>query len=411
MYFLTEEGKKYLKSKLPELRLVELCKGNKHTVGELKQKMKDFSIGIQWAKKNGWIKIVNNFIIVENIPETIPEMYALDQVDKNIKIDEKMIKLLESRNLIKKASEKKEITGEILNLTSDIIKNKLWEGKKFKKYNTEAPGKKIYPGKIHPYNRFLRKIRERLVDQGFIEIKGNAIELEFWNFDALYQPQNHPSREWTDTYSMKTPIKGKLPSSKIVNNVKAAHENGWKTKSTGWQYKWSHNKASKLMPVAHDTFLSPKVLASKELKIPGKYFQIVRCYRPDVIDATHGVEFNQMGGMVIEKNLTFRDLLGLLEEFAELAGVKKIKFFPDYYPFTEPSVQISGKHPEMGWIEFAGAGIFRPELTEPLGIKDPVIAWGFGIDRLAMYKLGVKDIRNIFTQNLKLLREWKNADN
>ena len=343
MYKLTEEGKKYLKNGLPETRLLKKTKDNKHTVGEMQQRMEDFSVAIQWAKKNKWIKIVNNFIIVDNMPSIIPEEDALNKINQGIKVNEEMIKKLESRNLIEKPSKKKIIEGDIINLTPEIIKNRLWKDKNFKKYNTESPGKKIYPGRTHPYNEFLRKVREKLVDQGFIEMTGNAIELEFWNFDALFQPQNHPSREWTDTYSMKNPKKGKLPSSKIVDNVKAAHENGWKTKSTGWQYKWSHDKASNLMPVAHDTVLSPKILSLKDLKIPGKYFQIVRCYRPDVIDATHGVEFNQMGGLVIDKNLTFRDLLGLLEEFAELAGVEKIKFFPDYYPFTEPSVQIFRK--------------------------------------------------------------------
>jgi len=144
------------------------------------------------------------------------------------------------------------------------------------------------------------------------------------------------------------------------------------------------------------------------VEIPGKYFTIRRCFRPDVIDATHGVEFNQTEGIVIDQTLTFKNLLGILKQFAvEIAGAEKIRFYSDYYPFTEPSVQLSAKHPEMGWIEFAGAGIFRPELTLPLGVEEPVIAWGIGIDRLAMFKLGIKDIRNLFTKNLEWLRKTK----
>ena len=88
----------------------------------------------------------------------------------------------------------------------------------------------------------------------------------------------------------------------------------------------------------------------------------------------------------------------------EIAGAERVKFFTDYYPFTEPSAQMSARHPDMGWIEFAGAGIFREELTKPLGIDAPVIAWGLGIDRLAMFKLGIKDIRNLFSQDLEWLR-------
>ena len=112
--------------------------------------------------------------------------------------------------------------------------------------------------------------------------------------------------------------------------------------------------------------------------------------------------------LVLDESLTFRSLLGVLEIFArEVAGASEIKFFPDYYPFTEPSVQLSAKHPKLGWVEFGGAGVFREELTKPLGVSVPVIAWGLGIDRLAMFKLGVHDIRYLFSDDLKWLREVK----
>ena len=187
--------------------------------------------------------------------------------------------------------------------------------------------------------------------------------------------------------------------------MKAAHENGWTTGSSGWGYKWDPDKAAKLMPRAHGTCLSARCLAHN-VEIPGKYFSIARCFRPDIIDATHLLEFNQVEGIVIDPDLTFRDLLGILKMFAiEFADAEKIKFYGDYYPFTEPSVQLSAKHPKLGWIEFGGAGIFREELTKPLGVDVPVIAWGLGIDRLAMFKLGIKDIRYLFAQNLKWLRE------
>ncbi|MFH1105738.1 MAG: phenylalanine--tRNA ligase subunit alpha, partial [Candidatus Aenigmatarchaeota archaeon] len=143
-----------------------------------------------------------------------------------------------------------------------------------------------------------------------------------------------------------------------------------------------------------------------------KYFQIVRCYRPDVIDATHGVEFNQMGGFVIGKDLSFENLLGLLKQFVhELIGPYEVKFTTGYFPFTEPSCEISVKHPKLGWIESAGAGMFREELTKPFGVDVPVIAWGFGIDRLGMFKLGINDIREVFSRNLEWLRSAKDSQN
>jgi phenylalanyl-tRNA synthetase alpha chain len=395
---------------LPEKRLIELLKCGRTTLQDAQNQIEELAIALQWAKKNGWVSVTRNEILLIKEPESFPYQESLEKLSRGEPLDKDALSILLSRKLVEEDSKgkKKELIGkEVTSLTEDLIKTGLWREVKFRSYNVEVPGKVIYPGKRQPYNAFLNYVRQRLIELGFIEIIGSAIELEFWNFDALFQAQNHPARDWTQTYSLKYPKYGALHHNRIVRRVKASHENGWKTGSTGWQYKWDAKKASKLMPIAHDTALSPKTLSSKELHIPGKYFQIVRCYRPDVIDATHGVEFNQMGGFIVDKDLTFRDLLGLLRQFAELIGAEKTKFYSDYYPFTEPSCQISAKHPEMGWIEIAGAGIFRPELTEPLGVKEPVIAWGFGIDRLAMYALGINDIRNLFNQHLDWLRDHK----
>jgi len=292
-------------------------------------------------------------------------------------------------------------------LTPEMLKTGSWKNKEFRAYDINVKVPKVYGGKRHPYSEFVENVRQKVVEMGFKEMWGPIIELEFYNFDALFQPQNHPARTWSATYRIKEPRYGRLPARKIVEAVRAAHENGGNTGSMGWQYKWSEKIASQLMPRAHDTAISPRYLV-QDIEIPGKYFSLVRCFRPDVIDATHAVEFNQLGGFVIGKKLNFRHLLGLLKGFViEMTGAKEIKFFPDYFPFTEPSVQISAKHPEFGWMELAGAGIFRPELSEPLGIKEPVIAWGFGIDRLAMLRLGVSDIRDLFSQDLGFLRRSK----
>ena len=195
-----------------------------------------------------------------------------------------------------------------------------------------------------------------------------------------------------------------LPDKKKVKAVKEAHEFGGVSASTGWQYSWSEEIAAQLMPSAHATAHSARQLV-QGIEIPGKYFAIARCYRPDVLDATHLVEFNQMDGFVVGEDLNFRHLLGMLKHFAkEVAGAEKVRFYPDYYPFTEPSVQLSAKHPDLGWIEFAGAGLFRPEMMENLGVKETAIAWGMGIDRLAMFKLGIKDIRHLFSEDLGYLR-------
>ncbi len=409
-FVLTEEGRKYLENGLPEKVLVEALRSGSLRFDEAKQKIDNFSIALQWAKKKGLIEVEGDELRLSGEPATMPEEEALKKVDNDGDVDTRILEILIQRKLVKKvvSGEVDKLVGkEVTNLTPQLLKTGLWRKVKFKPFNVEAVGKNIYPGKRQPYNQFLMQVRQKLVELGFKEMTGPTVETEFWNFDALFQPQNHPARDWTQTYNLKYPKYGKLPSNKIVSNVKASHENGWTTGSSGWGYKWDAKKASRLMPRAHDTAISPRYL-SKGVEIPGKYFNIVRCYRPDVIDVTHGVEFNQTGGFVIAEDLTFKHLLGLLKQFAyEIAGAKKVKFYSDYYPFTEPSCQISIKHPELGWIEAAGAGMFRTELTEPLGIREPVIAWGFGIDRLAMHALNITDIRYLFSRNLKWLRQQR----
>lgn len=402
MYELTEEGNKYLEEGLPELNLLKEAEKNKD-IKKLKENVENFNIALQWAKKNGWIRIDKGEIIVEKKSSK----YDLQESLKNHgKASKENLEMLLKRGLIRKIredveKEAKKFVGKIVtNIHPSLLKTGLWRDVKLKKYNIKAKGKKIHPGKIQPYQKFILQVRKKLVELGFKEMTGPIIETEFWNFDALFQPQNHPARDWTDTYSLKNPVYGKLPNKKIVEAVKKSHENSWK-------YEWCEKKASKLTPRAHDTAISPRYLA-RGVEIPGKYFNLVRCFRPDVIDATHGVEFNQLGGFVIGEEMSLKHLLGLLKMFAtELGGAEEVKFLPDYYPFTEPSVQISIKHKKLGWIELAGAGIFRRELTEPLGVKVPVIAWGVGIDRLAMCALGIKDIREMFSQNLSWLRNFK----
>jgi len=408
MYNLTEEGKRYAAEGLPEKRLLA-CLDKPKRIAELKA-MKDFNIALQWAKKNSWIEVKSGMVFLKKRPGKIPEQEALKAVSRGAVVGKGMLNILIKRRLVEIEREdfrkkaEKQLSKGMSVLTPELIKTGLWKKAKFRPYNVSAAGSRVYPGKRHPYNAFLSAVRRRLVELGFREMSGPSIETEFWNFDALFQAQGHPARDWTQTYSLKCPKHGTLPSKKMVSQVKAAHENGGGTGSTGWGYRWNPEKAANLMPRAHGTALSARALACSP-EIPGKYFALTRCFRPDVIDATHGVEFNHCEGIVIDESLNFKHLLGILKMFAEeFAGAEKVKFLPDYYPFTESSVQLSAKHPKLGWIELGGAGIFREELTLPLGVKEPVIAWGLGIDRLAMFRLGVNDIRELFSRNLSWLR-------
>jgi phenylalanyl-tRNA synthetase alpha chain len=297
-------------------------------------------------------------------------------------------------------------TPELTQLSQELIVSGKWKRVKLQKYNIEAPVARTWPGKKHPYLQFLEEVRDKLVTLGFKEMVGTAVETSFFNFDALYTPQDHPAREASGIYFVKSPKEGSINApKKILANVRETHENGWKTGSTGWKYKYSLNEAKRLILRGHGTCLSARTLLSKDLQVPSRYFSIVRCYRPEIVDKTHLTEFNQVEGIIIDKDLTLRDLLGVLGKFAtEMAGADKVKFRPDYFPFTEPSVELAAYRKGYGWIEFGGSGIFRPEVTMPLGIKEPVIAWGLGIDRLFMMRARIEEIRYIFTQDLDWIR-------
>ena len=415
-FSLTENGEKALSKGMPENVFLEgLTRlGGKATFDELMKETQlsreEFTAALGINKKKAFIVISQGEIQETGVAKE-QETFSFQNLLQDV-VDEKELDTEKASELLKRGLiEKKSSSERKLNLTINGLEaKKILSTQRIERvYDVEAPVPKIFAGKKAPYIQFLTHIRSQLVSLGFNEMSAPLVVPEFYNFDVLFQPQNHPARTWTDSYQLKQPSKGTLPDKKIVEAVKAAHENGGKSKSTGWGYKWSEDIASRLVPAMHGTAHSAKQLVSG-VKIPNKYFAIARCFRPDVLDATHLLEFNQMEGFIVGEDLNFKHLLGMLKDFAiEVAGAEKVKFFPDYYPFTEPSVQLSAKHPEMGWIEFAGAGMFRPEMLENLGIKGEAIAWGMGIDRLAMFKLGIKDIRYLFAEDLGYLRNAKGA--
>ncbi len=412
-YTLTDEGEGYLIMKPPEVRLAELLSKQKYktmSIKEARPHADEFSIALLWAKKNGWVTVEGDRLrLISEYDDTITE--KLRAIKHNLEIDPKSLELLISRRLVSEhrmtleKQAQKLVGKEITTLSKELIATGRWREVKLKPYNVEAASKVIYPGKKHHYTAFLDWVKCKMVALGFEEMRGPVIETEFWNMDALYMPQFHSARDIHGVYQLKDPKYADNMDPAIVNAVKDAHEKGV-AGSKGWGYAYDTNHAHRLILRSHDTSISSRTLASNDLKIPGKYFQLVRCFRPDVIDASHLPDFNQLGGFVIEEGMNFRHLVGLLRLFArEFAGTEKIKLVPSYFPFTEPSVEMLAYHGERGWMEIAGAGVFRPEMLKPLGVDVPVIAWGIGVDRLAMIKMGMGDIRDMLSQNIDFIRK------
>jgi phenylalanyl-tRNA synthetase alpha chain len=301
------------------------------------------------------------------------------------------------------------IHEEISQLTPELLKDGNWRTKRFRKYTISLRAPRIAPGKRHPYREFLDTVKTKLVSMGFQEMRGALVETEFWNMDALFMPQFHPARDIHDVYFVKEPTHASSIAEPYLSQVAQAHQSGGETGSTGWNYPFNAERARRLVLRSQGTAVSAHTLAAQPA-VPGKYFSIARCFRYDQVDATHATDFFQVEGIVLGEDINFRTLLGLLNLFArEVAQAKEVKFLPAYFPFTEPSVELHVRHPRLGWMELGGAGLFRPEVTLPLGVTVPVIAWGLGLDRMAMVALGIHDIRELFTDNLDLIRSTRGA--
>lgn len=316
----------------------------------------------------------------------------------------------EGGKVLENLSKENLFTNEITQLTPELLKDGSWRTKTFREFSFDIKPKRTLIGRPHPYIEFVNGVRTKLLSMGFHEVEGEIVETEFWNLDALYMPQSHPARDVHGVYFIKSPTHAKTLEDKFLSSVSKTHENGGKTGSRGWEYKFDTQQAKRLVLRSHGTVLSARVLA-KFPEPPGKYFTIARCFRPDAVDSTHAPDFSQLDGIVVSKTINFRGLLGLLKLFAnEIAQTDEIKFVPSYFPFTEPSASLYAKHKKLGWVELGGVGIFRPEVTVPLGVDVPVIAWGLGLDRMAMLALNINDIRDLFSRDLDRLREIKDVN-
>ncbi|WEU40670.1 MAG: phenylalanine--tRNA ligase subunit alpha [Candidatus Odinarchaeum yellowstonii] len=297
-----------------------------------------------------------------------------------------------------------EFKHEVTQLTPELIKTGGWRKAEFKKFDLESPVSRIYPGKLHPITLLIDEIREIFLEFGFEEIESPLVENTFWNFDVLFVPQDHPARDAWDTFYLKKPSRGNLRDSEIILNVKAAHENGWVTGSKGWGYTWDRSEAEKLILRTHTTAATIRYAATNP-KPPKKVFCIDRVYRNERTDYRHLAEFTQIEGIIIDENASLRELLGFLKEFYNRLGFNKIRFRPGYFPFTEPSIEVDLYSDKLNqWIEMVGAGIFRPEVTAPLGVRTPILAWGMGFERLAMLRLDLNDVRILYRNDINWLR-------
>ena len=435
VYYLGKEGKQFLEKGLPEKIALKLISehGGKAALKDLSQALSkgDIPVAIGWLRKKDWATIKKDkdtiFEITENGKKALntetDEEKILVQLNQtpNIELDKNKLKSLLSRKNVVKEKEiitcsiiltengKKvlqkglALTDEISQITSNIIRSGEWKTKTIRPYDINAFAPTLYGGKSHPLVDLIDKIRSIFLEMGFEEIEGNFVESCFWNMDMLFIPQDHPAREMQDTLYCKNPSKIEIKEKNLVDIIAKVHENGGSTQSTGWGYKFLRSETERVLLRTHTTVNTIRYLYYNP-KPPAKVFSIGRVFRKENIDATHLPEFYQIEGIIHEENSNFRQLIGVLKEFYKRIGFEKIRFRPGYFPYTEPSMEVDVFWNNK-WMELGGSGIFRPEVTEPIGVKNPVLAWGLGLERLAMLKFGLTDIRDLYISDLGWLRK------
>ncbi|MBS3083300.1 phenylalanine--tRNA ligase subunit alpha [Candidatus Pacearchaeota archaeon] len=430
-------GIHYKKNHLPERKLlITIENNNNKTFNEIKEKTNlsdnEFKAALGVLKnkllislENGKLKISSTKeecskkfpeeLLLEKTPITSENLSELDKLAvENLKTRKDILEILEKKDITFELTEKgkeiagKQITSDLIEeLTPEIIKEGI-KNKKFRRYDFSIKAPSIYGGKKHFVNQSIEQGKKIWLELGFKEMTGDLTVNSFWNFDALFTAQDHPVREMHDTFFIKD-VQGKLPEEKTVQAVKKAHEQGVDN-STGWKYNFNENESKKVLLRTHTTCLSAKKLASlKKEDLPAKFFSVNRVFRNETLDWKHGFEFNQAEGIVIDPNANFRHLIGYLKEFAKKMGHDKIRIQPSYFPYTEPSLEGSiWNNEKKEWVEVLAAGIFRPEVTIPLlGTAMPVLAWGPGFDRLMTEAHKIKDLRELYKNDINHLREHK----
>ncbi|MCG7840596.1 MAG: phenylalanine--tRNA ligase subunit alpha [Methanomassiliicoccales archaeon] len=296
-----------------------------------------------------------------------------------------------------------QLTEEVAQLTPELLQTGKWKDVDFRRYDIRTFAPSQYPAKKHPLTRVADEVRRIFIQMGFTEIDDEYVQPAFWNMDALFTPQDHPARDLQDTFYLKNPCRLPLEDEEVVRKVKAVHEDGGDTGSMGWRYAWSREEAERALLRTHTTVNTIRYL-SKNPDPPLKVFSISRIFRNESIDMTHLPEFVQIEGIIMEEGASFDMLVSMLKEFYHRMGFDKVRVRPGPFPYTEPSLEVD-IYFNGSWMELGGAGVFRPEVTGPLGIKHPVLAWGLGFERLAMLKWNLKDIRELYVTDLDLLRQ------
>jgi phenylalanyl-tRNA synthetase alpha chain len=457
--FAASEGIEAAKKGLPERRLVNSLKEGKVTISEVLAsgaiKNEEINAAIAGARRNQWIQLVEGKMVPTQLAvNKSPEETFIEnllkrrggggeggvegvEISKLTEEEKHVLELLKKRPNYIEIKEEKESRISLTDaakqkiiptltqeeeeeeklerrvLTTELITSGKWKETNFSALDVQAPAPVIYPGRRHPLIEIIEEIKEIFVGLGFSEIEGPVIQSGFWNFDALFTPQDHPAREMQDTFYISAAQMQRLPRSRPprprlppipaskdqISKISQVHKQRWNR-------HWDIQEAQRLVLRTHTTPVTLQHLAKvKSSDVGGRFFSVGRVFRNEKVSYKHLVEFHQVEGVSTSEEASLRDLMGLQKEFYAKMGIKRIKFWPTFFPYTEPSLQSMVYNEKLEkWVELFGMGIFRPEVTKPLGIKNPVLAWGGGLERIAMLRFGLDDVRELYGNKLAWLR-------
>jgi phenylalanyl-tRNA synthetase alpha chain len=417
---------------LPERRIVDSIrsKGQKTiTIGDLAKISMlsniEFGVGMQKALRNGWLtKAADTLKLTENSEKPSDEESLLEKLSKQkkIKLSELNDQELEGFTLLKKrpgylretieksfnislSGEGKKVVATLNKdekegigpITAEILNSGKWKNERFAEIDVSSPVRSYSVGRTHPLTDIINEIREIFVSMGFSEIQGSTIQSCFWNFDVLFTPQDHPARDMQDTFYVSN------VTDENIDPIISKKVSNFHTKE--WNYDWNIEKSKQTVLRTHTTPVTVKYLSESKMS-EGRIFSIGRVFRNEKMSYKHLMEFHQIEGIVIGESVNLRDLMGLQKQFYSKLGLDKVKFWPTYFPYTEPSLQSMVYIDKLGkWIELFGMGMFRPEVTQSVGITNNVLAWGGGLERIAMIRYGLDDVRELYDNKLSWLRK------
>lgn len=414
---LTDEGKTVLEKGSHEVLVFNAIPSEGIAQSVILQAIPNAKVGFSKAMSSGWITVKKSAgepivtRIVDDVKDTVREHLQLILAKSPNEVTDAQKQEYKKRKLVQEVVTKSFLLGKGTNfatyvekpeteLTHEMIASGSWKEKNFKPYNLDSLGISPECGHLHTLLKVRDQFRQIFLEMGFSEMPtNNFVESSFWNFDALFQPQQHPARDAHDTFFISEPKLSMEFPSDYLERVRQVHSEGGYG-SQGYGYEWKIEEAQKNLLRTHTTAVSARMLyqlAQKEFH-PAKYFSIDRVFRNETLDATHLAEFHQVEGLIVDHNLTLGDLIGTLYEFFKKLGISQLNFKPAYNPYTEPSMEIFCYHTGLRkWIEVGNSGVFRPEMLLPMGLPEDVnvIAWGLSLERPTMIKYGLNNIRDL----------------